>query len=182
MSKSKKRRIILINKRFQYGLIIKFILVNIFILTIFGAFLFMFLNSEVETNLYSAHVTYQNMKDMLFPIVLTLSLINILVSSVIIAFFVFFASHRIAGPLYRFSEAIKQISLGNLKPMLTLRKKDELSGFSETLKDMADKLLEDMSGFKRIIGEIEEINKEIKNDQLGEEIKNFYHIMGQYDS
>ena len=129
-----KRKIVMINKKFQLALIFKFLLVNILILGLFGIFLFMFMNSEIEANLYSAHVTYQNMSDMLLPIIITLSILNILISSAIITIFVLYASFRIAGPLYRFNAAIREIDQGNLKPLLKLRDKDELSAFSETLQ------------------------------------------------
>ena len=109
----KRRHIIMINKSFQFKLIVKFIIVNIIIMILFGIFLYIFLNSEVESNLQSAHVMYKNIKDMLFPIILTLSFLNILVSSIIIGIFVLYASHRLAGPLYRFNTALGDIVNSN---------------------------------------------------------------------
>ncbi len=131
----------------------------------------MFLNSEVEANLYSAHVTYQNMKEMLFPIVVTLSLLNIILSSAIITIFVFYASFRIAGPLYRFNAAIKEISEGNLKPLLTLRDKDELVAFSESLQEMADTFIDNIERSRLLSSRLKEINKECKNQELEELIE-----------
>jgi len=79
----KQRRIILINRGFQLKLILKFLLVNILIMVVFGVSIYSFLNSELDTGLRSAHVTYKNIKDMLLPIVITLSVLSVLVSSII---------------------------------------------------------------------------------------------------
>ncbi len=166
-----RRRIIMINRKFQITLIIKFLLVNILILGFFGSFLFLFLNSEVEANLYSAHVTYQNMKDMLFPIVLTLSILNIIISSAIITIFVLYASFRIAGPLYRFNAAIKEIAGGNLRPLLKLRNKDELYEFSSSLQEMANSFIELVVQSRIISADLKKIAQETKNEELNKKIK-----------
>jgi nitrogen fixation/metabolism regulation signal transduction histidine kinase len=152
--KNQKRKIVLINKRFQLALIIKFLLVNILVMGLFGVFLFLFMNSEIEANLYSAHVTYQNMSDMLLPIIITLSVLNILISSGIITVFVLYASFRIAGPLYRFNAAIDEINQGNLKPMLSLREKDELYAFSETLKELTSTMVNHTDNCKNVLSEL----------------------------
>ncbi len=172
-----RRRIIMINKKFQMTLIAKFLAVNIVILTIFGVFLYMFLNSELEANLYSAHVTYHNVKEMLFPIVITLSVLNIIISSAIITIFVLYASFRIAGPLYRFDAAIKEINQGNLTPLLTLREKDELYAFSESLQNMSKFFVTLTKKTKSISTDLQSINEDLKNDKLAEKIKELDSIL-----
>lgn len=181
MEKAHKRSIVLINKRFQYNLILKFILVNILILTIFGGFLFMFLNSEIESNLYSAHVTYSNISQMLSPIILTLSILNIIISSALISLFVLFASHKIAGPLYRFDQGIREICKRNLNVFLSLRKGDELYEFSNSLIEMVDVLKSDISKTKELVMEMEKLNtEEVKNQQMDEKIGNLNRLLNTY--
>ena len=172
-----RRNIILINKRFQITLIVKFLVVNVFILALFGIFLFMFLNSEVEANLYSAHVNYQNMKDMLFPIVLTLSILNILISSALITSFVLYASFRIAGPIYRFQSALNQIIKGNLTPLLNLRDKDELDALSETLQELTYHLNNVAQKTRSITSGLIEINQEAQNEKITEKINELDAIL-----
>ena len=111
--KENRRKIVLINKKFQFRLIAMFILLNAVIMIVFGAIMFLFLNSEIEANLNSAHVTYSNLSQMLFPILLTLSGLNIIISSIVIAGFVLFASHKLAGPLYRFNSVIDEMNNRN---------------------------------------------------------------------
>jgi len=181
MEQVTKRKVILINKQFQYNLILKFILVNCLILVLFGGFLYMFLNSEIESNLYSAHVTYSNISEMLSPIVLTLSILNIIISSVLISIFVLFASHKIAGPLYRFDQGVREICKRNLNVFLGLRKGDELYEFSDSLKEMVDVIKSDIIRTRELVVEIGELNTgEIKNQQIEEKIKNLTRLIDTY--
>jgi hypothetical protein len=103
MKEFRKRSAILISRSFQLKLIAGYIAVNMAVLSISAFLMYLFVDSEVQKNLYTAHVTYKNMKDMLVPIILTLSAVNILLSSVIIFIFVLYSSHRVAGPIYRFN-------------------------------------------------------------------------------
>ena len=166
MGKDNRRRIVLINKSFQYKMIIKFILVNILVMLIFGTGLYMFMNSEIDSELMKAHVTYKNMKDMLFPVIITLSVINVLVSSVIISLFVTMASFRIAGPLYRFNEIAKSISERNLTPHTGIRKGDQLYEFSKTISLMKDVLARDLKALRM---RVDELKNEMENNSTKDE-------------
>jgi hypothetical protein len=176
-----RRHIILINREFQLKLISKFIIINIFIMVIFGFLLYIFLNCEVESNLLSAHVTYKNIKDMLFPIIITLTIINILVSSIIITVFVLFASHKIAGPLYRFNEALKNILNKNLKTFTPLREGDQLYDCSITLKQVSQVLTEDMLSLRERIIELKNLcKKNGQKDKILKKTKELENVINQY--
>ena len=182
MRRNNRRKIVLINRNFQYRMIAKFILLNIIIMFIFGCFLYIFLNSEIESNLHSAHVSYKNIKEMLFPIVVTLSIINILVSSMIIGVFVLFASFRIAGPLYRFNEVVKAMCNKDLKPATTIREGDQLYECSITLKNMSDVIATDLYEIKDKISQIKDFNKKdsATESKLYKKIEELEGIMNQY--
>jgi nitrate/nitrite-specific signal transduction histidine kinase len=126
---------------------------------LFGAFIYLFLNSEIEANLHSAHVTYKNIKEMLFPIVISLSILNILISSIIISFFVLYASFRVAGPLHRFNEALKEMCNKNLSPITTIRSYDQLYECSVTLTEFSKIISGDFNEIKKDIDEIAGLNK-----------------------
>ena len=172
-----RRKIVMINKKFQITLIVKFLIVNVCVLSLFGVLLYMFFNSEIEANLASAHVTYQNVGEMLLPIVITLSVINIIISSVIITVFVLFASFRIAGPLYRFNAAIKEISQGNLIPLLKLRDKDELTAFSESLQEMAQFLISITKKGKELSTELKKVDELKNNETISKKVKEIDDIV-----
>lgn len=180
MAGENKRSVVLINKRFQFGLIARFLVVNIAILSVYGGFLFLFMDNEVQSNLYSAHVTYKNMKNMLLPIVLTLSVLNMIISSIIIGLFVLFISHRIAGPLYRFKAVVHEICERNIQAFLELRKTDELYPLTETLQEITDLLKSDAEQIKKIQLRIKEINQNLGSEELDSEIKKLESIVLQY--
>jgi methyl-accepting chemotaxis protein len=175
MKKSERRKIVMINKRFQLTLILRFLIVNVALMLLSSVFLYLFLNSEIEANLHSAHVMYQNMGEMLLPIIVTISLLNVIISSTIITLFVLYTSFRIAGPLYRFNTAIREITKGNLTPLMKLRDKDELTDFSISLQEMAECLIDRVDKTKEISSRLKELNKTIKSEELNE-------ISGRLDS
>lgn len=173
-----RRKIVLINRQFQYRMIAKFIALNILIMIVFGSFLYLFLNSEIESNLQSAHVTYRNIKEMLFPIITSLSIVNILASSIVISVFVLYASFRIAGPMYRFNEAVKEISKKNLSPFTSIRKGDQLYECSLSLRKMSDVIAND---FVEMNNAIQNMKKHAsKKDKQMEQIENLEQIVNQY--
>jgi len=129
-----QRKIKLINRDFQIGLMIKFFIANAAMLTIFGGILFLFLRGEVESNLHSAHVTYKTVGAMLFPIILTLSLLILAILSVTTIYVILHASHRIAGPMYRFNQALAELAGRDLTAMTKIREEDQLSGISSSLE------------------------------------------------
>lgn len=178
----KRRHVVLINRTFQFKLIAKFILVNILITLLFCFFVYIFFNSEIEANLQTAHVTYTNIKNMLLPIVVAISVINILISSIIIFIFVLFASHKIAGPMFRFNKALKQISNGNFKTLTSIREDDQLYECSATLKDMVNVLSDDMNHIKAKVYEIDSIAKKTNAaSQIKDIIKQIEEVINRYN-
>ncbi len=181
MKNTGKRRIILINRKFQFRMITKFIILNIIILILFGVLLYVFLNSEIDANLQTAHVTYRNVKEMLFPIVISLSIINILISSFVISVFVLYASFKIAGPLYRFNDALKEMINKNLKPGTHIRTGDQLYDCSITLTNLSEIMSSDFKDIKGKIDEIKKLNKKgSAKNKMAEKIDELEEIVNQY--
>jgi hypothetical protein len=143
-----KRRIKLINRDFQIGLMLKLIAVQAALLALFGAALYMFLRGEVGANLSSAHVAYRTVGEMLFPIVLTLSLLNLALTAFTTAVAILFASHRIAGPLFRFNQALREMAGRNLRAMTKIREDDQLTEISASLSQVRDVWAADVAQLK----------------------------------
>lgn len=176
-----RRHIILINKSFQFKLISKFIAVNIFIMILFSFFLYLFFDSEVESNLLSAHVAYKNIKEMLFPIMITLSIINIFVSSIIIGIFVLYASHKVAGPMYRFNEELKKFNDRNICNITPLRDGDQLFECSSSLLNVAQVLRDDFSIIKGKMNELKKLCAKTKDKgKTTKTIKDIENIIDCY--
>jgi methyl-accepting chemotaxis protein len=179
-----RRNVRLINKKFQIKLIIKFIILNFIILGLFASFLHVFLNSELEANLASAHVSYKNIKEMLFPIVLFLTIFVFLLSSIIITVIVFYFSFRIAGPWYRFNSAVKDISNRNLRPVTEIRQDDQMREFSDLLGEMCRVLSGDFHLIKENISAVKNISSKGQNSgnlkEITNKINKLENIMNKY--
>ncbi len=173
--KDNKRKIILIDRKYQLRMIKKFILVNILALAIFGILIFFFINNELDTNLRTAHVTYRNMKDMLLPIVATLSILNVIVSSILIFIFVLYASHKLAGPLFRFLQVLKAMTERDYSSFTRLREGDQLQDISSELENCSDTLKDDFNAINEKLDHLNSDPENIKN--IAKEVK---EITGKY--
>ena len=183
MDYKERRKIKLISRTFQIQLIIKFILINAILLCVFGILLYVFLKSEVGSNLSSAHVTYQTVYQMLSPIILTISILNIVFISVVISFVVLYSSHKIAGPLYRFNEALKQIAAKNLKTITTVRDQDQLTEISASLTAVKDRFAVDLSTMKKQSQELlEQLSKDPQLAHLHEKTAELAAILDGYST
>lgn len=157
MDKVNRRHTVMINGRFQIALIVKFIALNVAIMLLFGFFMYLFLDSEIQGNFRSAQVTYKNVKAMLFPIVVTLSILNLVLSSILTSGYVLMASFRIAGPMYRFNQALREMASGRLRPYTSIREKDQFTECSSNLGALAHTLSESFDRLHRLTEEIESL-------------------------
>lgn len=174
-----RRKIVLINKKFQIKMISKFIILNIVLMVIFSIMIYIFTSSEIDTSFNKAHITFTNIRDMLIPIVVTLSIINILISTIIIAGFVLFASFRIAGPLYRFNQIVQDLGERRFNTITSLRKDDQLYACSVTLEDTVHTLGNDLESIKKIT---EELGTDLDNapESTQQRIRTLKEIIGRY--
>lgn len=140
----KARRIVLIDRVFQFRMIVGFIVINALVTAIFGFLIYIFFDSEIAANLASAHAAYRNVSEMLLPIVITLSAFSLMVSSIIISFVVLYSSHRIAGPLYRFKLVLDAIANRNLDTVTRIREKDQFQKLSIAFSRMVETISGDL--------------------------------------
>jgi hypothetical protein len=146
-----RRRIKLINRDFQIGLMTKFIAANAAMMVLFGLVLFLFLRGEIQSNLQSAHAAYRTMGEMLLPIIVTVSLLMLGILSVSIVFVVLYASHRIAGPMFRFHQVLKDFEARNLRSMTRIRDDDHLAEIAITLENVRAQLLSDIGRLRETL-------------------------------
>ena len=181
MAHEEKRSVVLINKRFQLEQIARFIAVHAVILALFGIFVYLFVDSELEANLSSAHVRYRNMKQMVFPILLTLSLLNILVSAILIGLFVLYTTHRIAGPLHRFKAVVDAITGRDLGPVTQLREGDQLQETTSSLKALTQTLTGDVKDLRVRLAELRScLSRDGKSDEVTSKLDALDELAARY--
>jgi HAMP domain-containing protein len=181
MEKSNRRHSVMINRKFQIQLILKFIALNILIMLLFGLFMYLFLDNEIQGNFRSARVTYKNVKAMLFPIVVTLSILNILFTSILTAAFVLIASFRIAGPIYRFNQALTEIAQGKLLPYTAIREKDQLYECSKSLNALSQNIASSFEQLRGLTLEAEELAKSEGSKELRTKLEEIKKILEKYE-
>lgn len=138
-----RRRIILIDRPFQYRLIALFLVMTVLLMAFSGWLIYTFFDSEIEAALSSAHVRYHTMREMLLPVFLTLGLVNLLVSATVTIIVVALASHKIAGPVYRFRQALEEMRQRDLTVLTRIRQDDQLQAVSASLTGLAEVLIAD---------------------------------------
>lgn len=157
MEADNRRRIKLISRDFQIGLIAKFIAANSIMVLLFGFVMYLFLRGEIQSSLQSAHATYRTMGEILFPIILTISLLMLGILSITIVFIVLYASHRIAGPIFRFHHALKEFEKRNLRSMTRIRDDDHLTAISITLENVRSQLLSDIGRLRENLSDADSL-------------------------
>jgi nitrate/nitrite-specific signal transduction histidine kinase len=181
MRQDERRKTMLIDRAFQFKLIIKFVALIVFIMILFSFFIYLFMYSEIDSNLHTFRISHKNMKDMLFPVVITISALNILVASLIISLFMLYASHKLAGPLYRFNQALIDMSNRNFNTMTKLRDGDQFYACSISLEKMSSALSGDLQKIKDKVEKLKhDIDKKANKTSLQKSIKELESILEQY--
>lgn len=175
------RRIKLINRDFQIGLMAKFIIANTVILAAFLAAFYWFTRSEVEANLHSAHVAYRTVSEMLFPILLTLGLLMVVILSLSIIVVVLYASHRIAGPLYRFHQVLLEMSKRNLKTLSRIREDDQLGEIAQTLGQVQECWSADIRQLRELAASTVAASADTKHAEVDRLVKESIGVLERYD-
>ncbi len=153
MSNNKKRQTVYIQKDFQR----RSILVVILIITASGllsaALLYFLLSSELSAQLQAAHLQIQDTWDRLAPAVIFGNIITVLVTSIAAAVAVLYQSHKIAGPMYRLEKVCDEVANGNLSPITSLRKADQLTALAAAFETMVTNLRDKDTERTKIINE-----------------------------
>lgn len=179
MEKKNRRKTIMINWAFQARMIGVFVAINVFLMVMFQLAIYLFMDSEIDTMLSRTHVTLLNVRDMLVPMLISLSMLNILISSLAIAAFVLFASFRIAGPLYRFHVITNDINNRNFDTYTRIRTGDQLYNLAQEMEQMKYTLSGDIS---LLINELNAAKKTIggDSDALEDHLDRMDEILGAY--
>jgi methyl-accepting chemotaxis protein len=135
-----KRRRIFINKTFQGRFILGAFAVILLSGLCSALLIYAITGGDLQAQSLSAHANIVNAGERLGMSIMIGNLVSILVAGAVAVVSVLYASHKIAGPLYRFETLCKEIGNGNLDGVTRLRDKDQLQELAEAFADMAGKL------------------------------------------
>jgi nitrate/nitrite-specific signal transduction histidine kinase len=135
-----KRSRIFINKRFQS----RFILGTFAIILLSGLcsalLIYWIAGGDLLAQSQSAHANIVNAWERLGISILIGNLVSILVAGAVAVISMLYASHKIAGPLYRFETLCEQVGNGNLDGITSLRESDQLQELAGAFVGMVTKL------------------------------------------
>tara|TARA_B100000886_G_C20098570_1_gene356886 strand:+ start:98 stop:529 length:432 start_codon:yes stop_codon:yes gene_type:complete len=119
MASGYKRKIILINPRFQLKVSAYFAFMSVINIAVFYGciryFFQVFIDMGQEIGLPKNHVYFMFMEDQM----LTMNIVFLVTAALtigLIMFFGVFISHKVAGPMYRFNNHLNDIADGNKEP------------------------------------------------------------------
>ena len=109
-------------------------------------------------------------------------MINILFASILTAAFVLLASFRIAGPMYRFNQALGEIIQGKLNAYTKIREKDQLYECSKTLGELSQSLSTSFLSLKTLLGEAEALAAHSVNPELQAKLEEIKTVLERYET
>jgi len=127
-----KRANFLINKPFQFKMIIIFALIIIFSSNLTAALIYAFLSGAIDLS----SIISISPDNIILPSIVIAQIISIL----FILFLGIFITHTLAGPIYRFEKAIKMVSDKDLTVNFSLRKNDEFQHLAGLINNMVKRL------------------------------------------
>ena len=151
-----KRRQYFIKKDFQFKFILKFcslLLVGVIIST---ALLFFFSKGTLTSSFQNSRLVIQNTGLAILPAVIYTNLITLGLITLAAIAVTLYVSHKIAGPMYRFENELKEVSEGNLTKRVKLREEDQMADMVDALNDMIFSLHERLVHVQRQIDRLVE--------------------------
>ncbi len=149
-----KRRQIFIKKDFQG----RFILGAFALILLAGLcsalLIYWMTGGDLQAQSQSAHANIVNAAERLGVSILIGNLVAILVAGGIAVSTVLYASHKIAGPLYRFETLCQEVGDGKLDTVTHLREHDQLQDLALSFSNMVAKLRSRRDHRTRLISEL----------------------------
>ncbi len=161
MGYKRKKLNLSVKRKFQMWLLVR-ILGTIILSSIVAALiLYFYSRHEVTTNFYDAHIKIRRVSDLLLPVVAAGTLVSLL-SGMVLALFL---PQKIAGPLYRIENNLRELGAGNLLVHVKLRHGDTLEDFAETVNQCAGGLRERLQAVKEAQDDLEKVLGRAGNEE-----------------
>lgn len=160
-----KRKNIFIKKRFQTDFSIKF-LVLIVIESLLAIALFSYFSrGTIITGFSGSELIIESTRDYFLPTVIAINVAVIGVTAIAGFIVMLYASHKIAGPLYRFEKSLEETGKGDLTHRFKLRDKDQMNTLAEKMNEFNSKMDSSIAAIQRDIEELKILLTELKSSQ-----------------
>ena len=186
-----KRKQLVINRQFQFKLILKALIPLILLLIAvtaisllalgglektfyFGSMneLIMMLSQQFGDSFENSAVIFSRIRFYILVSTIVLAIVGAVYTSYVFLYF----SHRIAGPVMRFEKTFEQILAGNLRVSIVLREKDEFKETAENFNEMIEALRDRIRRIDDLNTHALETIAEMKNNTSNENRDNFEKV------
>jgi methyl-accepting chemotaxis protein len=150
-----RRKNYYIKKKFQRDFILKFLILVISGVLIFGAIIYFMSGRALTTTFDNSRLAIRSTSDYILPSVLFSSIAVMIITGFAAVIMTLFVSHKIAGPLYRIGKDIDEFASGNLHVRFILRGGDEIKELAGKLDEMAVSLRSKVAAIDAALGGLE---------------------------
>ncbi|MCK5705475.1 MAG: methyl-accepting chemotaxis protein [Cyclobacteriaceae bacterium] len=181
-----KRRQLVVDPKFQYGLIIKFkFLVTIILISSLVLLTFIyndFISTVLNISLGAGEVTsfevahLVNLSDLIWPVMLVI-LLSVTISSITVYILGVRFTHRMAGPVYRLRSNIAEMADGDLGKKVSIREKDYFQSLAAEIDSLREQWHKSVTELKTINRQLNDISNEEQKELLGRSDKIFSDLL-----
>jgi methyl-accepting chemotaxis protein len=153
----------IIGKNYLINFLLAFLLVLMGGIAVSALTLYLNIYQPLDTHYSAALSIMSDLKDTLISRSLIISAIFSFMMLLGLLFLGILYTHRIAGPLYRVKVAAKSIGNGYLGEKITLRRKDVIHSFAESVNELTDTYSGKLKSLKSDINQLKDAVNELKN-------------------
>lgn len=138
--KNYKRRQYFISKSFQTRFIVKFCLILV-LGSLLSVFLVFFTTQNTLTSSFDGgRLAIESTALSIMPSVILTNIVTTAILVVVAMILTLLISHKIAGPMYRFEQDLKEIAQGDLQKNIHIREGDQFGSVATNLNHMVQSL------------------------------------------
>ena len=150
--KDRKKLNLAVKREFQRWMLKQVLLAVVVSSVVAAIILYFYARQEVVGSFFDAHIKIRRVSDLLLPVVCAGSAASLVVG-VLLSLFL---PQKIAGPIYRIEQGLKQIGTGDLTTHIKLRDDDTLKDLAENVNQATALLREQVQGVKAGCEELEQ--------------------------
>ncbi len=170
MGKEYPRKMVFIDRKFQAGFMLKFLLLIMIGTAVFDVAAYFILNRQLGDTFWSAHVAVDSVSEILLPRLIQLSILFILVLGSAALVITLYVSQKFSGPLFAISRYLENIGHGKLDFTAKLRARDQSASLARSLTHTVDLLNERLAAIKSLAVQIGDSSQQLKSNLNQEQL------------
>ncbi|MFH0984197.1 MAG: hypothetical protein V1882_01525 [Candidatus Omnitrophota bacterium] len=155
------RKTLIVDPAFQTPFVAKFFFMVAAGSLILGAIVYFFCTQTVTTVFKDSRLKIVTTADFILPGLLIGIAVVIAVVGIATALMALYASHRIAGPVYRIRRDLRSFKAGSMEQVFRVREKDEIKALAAELDEMARAIQKSMADIKAEVSGIDSIAEDL---------------------